>query len=324
MIMRKALVVGINEYKSTPLSGCINDAEAITQRLSRNGDNSVNFSVKNQFNVPTKGILRGYIEDCFSGDADIALFYFSGHGYIDSIGGYIVTPDFSSHDMGVSMQDILTIANQSKCKNRVVILDCCHAGFMGAISTAEQQTAIIGDGVTVLTACKTEQTAKETCGYGIFTALLLESLDGGAADVTGHITLGGIYAYIDKALGPWEQRPVFKTNVTRFSPLRIVKPQIDIEILRRIPEYFPTPSDEFNLDPSFEPTNALDVKHIVTEPYTNPTIAKVFSDLQKLEGVGLLVPCGEEHMYFAAMNSKSCRLTSIGQHFWNLMKNNII
>ena len=48
--------------------------------------------------------------------------------------------------------------------------------------------------------------------HGLFTSLLLEALKGGAADITGHITPGGIYAYIDKALGPWEQRPVFKTK----------------------------------------------------------------------------------------------------------------
>ncbi|MGF1573365.1 MAG: caspase family protein, partial [Sumerlaeia bacterium] len=38
----------------------------------------------------------------------------------------------------------------------------------------------------------------------------------------------------------------------------------------------------------------------------------IFKDLQKMEGVGLVVPVSEEHMYYAAMNSKSCRLTALG------------
>ena len=42
--------------------------------------------------------------------------------------------------------------------------------------------------------------------------------------------------------------------------------------------------------------------------------------LQKLEGIGLVVPVGEEHMYFAAMNSKACELTAVGKQYWRLVK----
>jgi hypothetical protein len=164
----------------------------------------------------------------------------------------------------------------------------------------------------------------EIAGHGVFTSLFLAALSGGAADITGHVTPGGIYAYIDKALGPWEQRPVFKTNVTRFSPLRKVIPQISGAIIRRIINYFDKPDTEIILDPSFEPTNSPIVDHEVIEPYADKDHVKVFSDLQKLEGVGIVVPCEEEHMYFAAMKSKSCKLTPVGQHYWRLVKENII
>ena len=30
-----------------------------------------------------------------------------------------------------------------------------------------------------------------------------------------------------------------------------------------------------------------------------------------MEGVGLVVPVGEEHMYYAAMNSTACKLTAL-------------
>ena len=322
--MKKALVVGINNYPQCPLYGCENDANAVENILSRNADSSANFSVKKELNVPTKGELKRHIVDCFSGNNEIALFYFSGHGYIDAIGGYIVTPDYSQHDMGVSMQEILTIVNDSRTKNKIIILDCCHAGFLGSISTTGQQASIIGDGVTLLTASKSDEPAMEVHGHGVFTSLLLDALNGGAADVTGFITPGGIYAYIDKALGPWEQRPVFKTNVTRFSPLRRAIPQIREDVLRRLVNYFATPDAELPLNPSFEPTNAPAVEHKVVKPYADAENTKIFKELQMLEGVGLVIPCGEEHMYFAAMNSKSCRLTSAGQHYWRLVHENII
>jgi uncharacterized caspase-like protein len=321
IIMKKALIVGINEYPNAPLKGCVNDAEDIAKILECNGDNSPNFEVKKELNVAEKGKLKGLIKECFSGDNEIALFYYSGHGFIDSIGGYIVTPDYSNEDMGVSMQDVLIIANESKCRNKVVILDCCHAGFMGNTSMSGQSAATIQEGVTILTASKSTESALEIGGHGLFTSLLLEALNGGAADITGHITPGGIYAYIDNALGAWDQRPVFKTNVTRFSPLRRVKPQVDSAILRKIVDYFSDPKQECRLDPSFEPTNTDEVEHNVIEPYANEANVAIFKELQKMESVGLVVPCGEEHMYFAAMHSKSCKLTAIGQHYWRLVKN---
>jgi len=36
--------------------------------------------------------------------------------------------------------------------------------------------------------------------------------------------------------------------------------------------------------------------------------------------VGLVVPVGAEHMYFAAMESKYCKLTALGYHYWHLAK----
>lgn len=322
--MRKALVIGIDDYPQCPLRGCCNDAEAIDLLLKKHGDGSPNFSVKLVKNITTKAHLLKLIQDCFSGDADVALFYYAGHGHVNSLGGYLVTPDYSDYDYGVSLQDILAIANQSKCKDKIIILDSCYSGFMGNINLGNQNTAIISEGVTILTASRANETSTEVAGHGLFTSLLIEALSGSAADITGHITPGGLYAYIDKALGPWEQRPVFKTNVTRFTSIRNVVPQVDISVIRKICTYFPSEDALMPIDPSFEPTNFPTVEHEVVLPYACPNNTKVFADLQKLEGVGLVVPVGEEHMYFAAMNSKSCALTSIGKQYWRLVHNDLI
>lgn len=84
--------------------------------------------------------------------------------------------------------------------------------------------------------------------------------------------------------------------------------------------YFETEDFEYKLDPSFEPTNKKEEIHKVVEPYANKEHTSIFADLQKLEGVGLVVPVEEEHMYFAAMNSKSCELTAVGKQYWRLVK----
>ncbi|MDO4487420.1 MAG: caspase family protein [Bacillota bacterium] len=324
MFVKKALIVGIDDYSQCPLYGCCNDAKAVANILRADDKGNPNFSVKLEENIETKAKLKNLIKDCFSGDGDIALFYYSGHGHIDELGGYLVTPDYSMDDPGVSLQDVLSMANMSKFKNRIIILDSCFSGFMGNISTEGQNTAVINEGVTILTASRSSETSIEVNGHGVFTALLLEALNGGAADITGHITPGGIYAFIDKALGPWDQRPVFKTNVTRFVSVRKITPQVDLSIIRKIGEYFTSPDDKLRLDPSYEFTNTTQRKHEVVEPYANPDNVAVFSDLQKLEGIGIVVPVDEAHMYFAAMNSKSCELTAIGKQYWRLVKENMI
>ena len=123
--MKKALVVGIDDYSSSPLTGCVNDANSIANTIESNGDGSPNFGVR-LITSPgadvTRSNLREAIEQLFSGESDMALLYFSGHGFIKSTGGYLVTIDANRYDEGVSMDEILNLANQSKAKNKVIIL----------------------------------------------------------------------------------------------------------------------------------------------------------------------------------------------------------
>ena len=317
--MRKALVVGINNYKYAPLRGCINDATSVGDLLETHGDGSPNFEVWRELDVPTKSDLTTLIANLFSGDCDTALFYFSGHGYINELGGYIVTPDFVKYDEGVSMEDILKLANKSRIKDKIIILDCCHSGVMGSSGIVDGASHL-KDGISILTASRDDEPALEVNGHGVFTSLLLDALRGGAADLRGHISPGSVYAFIDQALGPWQQRPVFKTNIKRFTSIRTVTPPVPPEILRKITEYFPAPQDEMQLDPSFEDTNTKAIVHTLVEPYAIAGNVAIFKHLQKFQSVGLVVPVGEEHMYYAAMRTKSCRLTALGYHYWRLVK----
>lgn len=317
--MKKALIIGINDYPTSPLRGCVNDAAGLATIMETHGDGSPNFDVRLETNVGTKSELKTMISELFSGDSDTVLLYFSGHGFLNELGGYLVTPDHKKYDEGISMDDVLGLANQSRSKNKIIILDCCHSGSFAAPNLGRGAMPI-EEGISILTASRADEPSVEINGHGVFTNLLLDALQGGAADLRGHISPGGVYAYIDQALGAWEQRPVFKTNVTRFTSLRTVSPQVPLSILRRIVKYFPTPHDEFLLNPSFEDTNQLDVPHRVVEPYAKAENVSIFKDLQKLQSVGLVVPVDSDYMYFAAMDSKSCKLTSLGSHYWRLVQ----
>ncbi|MDM8212220.1 caspase family protein [Mediterraneibacter glycyrrhizinilyticus] len=319
--MKKALVVGIDEYPTCPLSGCVNDALAISELLETNGDGSPNFDVRTIPNVSTKSDLLDSVEELFAGDADIALFYFSGHG-ADIGGGYLVTPDFHGRDLGVTMMEVLGIANRSKCKNKIIILDCCYSGKFGENSVSDTKDSVLGEGVTIMTASSRSQVSIENTltGHGVFTELLIQGLKGSAADIGGNITPASLYSFVDQSLGAWEQRPIFKTNISRFLPIRTIEAKVPKAILRKISSYFPNPTDEYNLNPSYEFTNTPDCEHIVIEPYADEANIQKFKELQLFESVGLIEPVGTEHMYFAAMESKSCKLTALGLHYWRLAK----
>lgn len=318
--MKKALVVGLNKYPGCSLDWCDNDAIAMTSLIAANGDGSPNFDVVQIIDSCDKNRLETAIQALFADDDDVALLYFSGHG-ADQDGGYLVTTDYTSTCFGVKMDDVLQWANESRCKNKVIVLDCCFSGQMGE-SLLDSNHSVLGEGVTIMAASRSWQTSMENSEteHGVFTDLLIQGLKGGAADIGGNITAASLYAFVDQSLGAWQQRPVFKTNISQFLPIRTINAKVPKATLRKISHYFANPSDQFRLNPSFEFTNDPSVEHEVIEPYADPKHVEIFKDLQLFESVGLIEPVDTEHMYFAAMESKACKLTALGLHYWKLSK----
>jgi len=323
--MRKALIVGIDKYSSSPLSGCENDAASIANVLEKNGDGSPNFDIKlisSDSNNVTSDVIQTALGELFSGDAETVLFYFAGHGIIDPITntGYIISQDGKKGSWGISLAEILGMANDAspRIKSTVIILDSCNSGYAGEVAgLSKSQVSVIGNGVTILTACHREQTATEGNGQGLFTSILLDGLSGGSADILGRITPASVYSHIDQTLGSWEQRPIYKANVQTFVTLRHIAPKISHDILRRLPEYFKNPTDEFVLDPSFEPDRNNIPENLRNLPVNDDNI-RVFKELQLCNRYGLVIPVEAEHMYYAAINSKSCKLTALGAHYRKL------
>lgn len=323
--MKKALVVGIDDYSTSPLYGCVNDAMAVGNTLETNGDGSPNFSVRlltsNQSNIST-AILSEAIAELFTGDADTALFYFAGHGILNSVTntGYIVSQNGERGAWGYSLSEILGNANRAypRIKSTVIILDSCHSGFAGEVpALGNEQLSAIGSGVTILTACHRSGTAGEADGHGLFSGILLDGLKGSSADICGRITPASVYSHIDQTLGPWEQRPIYKANVQTFVTLRQVNPKIPLDVLRRLPEYFKDATSTFALNPSYE----RDRENVPSE-FRNIPInvenVRIFQELQMCNRHGLVVPVDAEHMYYAAINSTGCKLTALGAHYRKL------
>ena len=135
--MRKALIVGINYYEhGSPLYGCVDDAHAVKAVIERHGDGSVNFDVQlftgtGKTDAVSQTQIKEYVKKLFADDSEIALFYFAGHGHIESTGGYLLASDSQKGDDGVSLTEILSLANESRARNKIIILDSCHSGIAG-------------------------------------------------------------------------------------------------------------------------------------------------------------------------------------------------
>jgi hypothetical protein len=327
--VRKALIVGIDFYEHIDeLSGAVNDAYNVKAALERNADGTINFPNPRLLAASGAGTavdrreLKEAVRELFADDADIALFYFAGHGYIEDTGGYLCGSDCRSGDDGLPLSELMSLANSSPAKNKVIILDSCHGGIAGASAIAPG-VAEISEGVTILTASTANQYAMESgSGSGVFTSLLVDALNGAAANLVGDVTPGSVYAHIDQSLGPWKQRPVFKTNVKTFVSLREASAPIELSNLQQLTRLFSSPDVQLQLDPSYEPERTGAEPNSVPPP--DPAHTADFAVLQNLVRVNLVRPVNAPHMWHAAMESQSCELTVLGQHYWTLIDQGLL
>jgi hypothetical protein len=74
------------------------------------------------------------------------------------------------------------------------------------------------------------------------------------------------------------------------------------------------PAYRYPLDPGHEPESAC--------PDGDKTVR--FAILQKFNRLNLVVPVDAPHMYHAAMFSKACRLTVLGEHYRQLVERRLI
>jgi hypothetical protein len=311
--MKRALLVGIDDYdRFSGLAGCVNDVNALEALLRRNDDNSPNFDCQKRTSA-TGGVARdqllGDLEALFDGAADVALLYFAGHGAGSGTDVTLVTRDGTPATPGIAFSEVLAKLAVSSVREVILILDCCFSGAAGGIPQLASSATALRAGVSILASSRADQLAAEA-NRGRFSTLLGGALAGGAADVVGRVTIAGLYSYLDESFGGWEQRPAFKANVDRLHELRRCAPAVPLTELRQICDLFPLADHLFPLDPSYEPDAAP----------RDPEHERVFSTLQRYRAAKLLEPVDADHMYFAAMESRACRLTPLGRHYWHVAR----
>ena len=319
---RRALLIGIDKYDNVPsLKGCVNDAKSMQEMLSRNEDKSINYNCKlltSPGPLPiTRKELRNQWKQLFSNFRGEALFYFSGHGTPTDVGGYLVTQDGEEDDPGLAMNDLLTLANDSDASSITLILDCCYSGAIGSPANLRSDSIShvqLREGVTILAASGVNEEAIEVGGHGVFTSLVIGALGGGASDIRGNVSAASIYAYVEQALGPWDQRPMYKSHADRLSPIRKCNPHVTDDLLRELPDIFTNYDSPYKLNPSYEHTDDSAIAENVA----------MFNKFKILRNARLLYVDDDLDLYYAALGSRSVSLTPIGQFYCGLAANNLI
>ena len=237
LMSRNALIVGINHYHHLPiLKAAGNDAEAIARRLSQNNsfkvrrlperiisaDGSKHPAMSQEQRV-TQFQLKAALKQLFLPEGEqipeTALFHFSGHGIADYEGydkGYLATSDTEPENpaTGLSLRWLRWLLSQSKVRQQVVWLDCCHSGSLmldvGAANPGAENSGGGGDRHRCFIAASRDfEGAWEDLNspYGVLTKALLEGLDP-ARHSENSVNSFDLVAHVKRALAGELQTPI--------------------------------------------------------------------------------------------------------------------
>lgn len=240
---RYALIIGINDYSTRPLSFCVNDAESIRDILI----NKAHFAKENVFLItsdtsnPVKNISGKLYESIeaiksrFIENEDSIFFYFAGHGANEDGVSKVLL-----HDASLSIQDISQIVASCKPKMQFYVIDACESGGK-TLTRKITQTQIIEDflvyshGVLFLYACQEDEKASEITGikHGLMTYHFLEAINSQELyDNDGILTPGRIQEFVAKKVSSYShfrQLPVIESRVIGYYPFITTKiPPINI------------------------------------------------------------------------------------------------
>ncbi|MGN6420622.1 MAG: caspase family protein [Pseudobacter sp.] len=125
-----AVVIGVSNYEAvTPLKNCLNDANDLTQKLTKLGFNVVLLLDPDVKTVRQKlDSLKKKLQP-----SDTFLFFFSGHGIEYNGENYFFmknsapTSDKNIPEETVALNDVLGVIKFARTKTGIIILDACRS-----------------------------------------------------------------------------------------------------------------------------------------------------------------------------------------------------
>jgi len=286
---RQAVIIGVDRYEDTSianLKGAENDADEMYHHLRSFGDFTVDDDHKLVNERATSQNIRQAVSDLLwkTDECELALFYFSGHGLVDSYGNGFIAP----HDIdrscplvcGIRMQELKDLMTAARNKKAVMmILDCCYSGIASdgdkAVSTSSAAAAeaclapftdpkLQDTGRFVLTSSGSDERSREKLEgqhvlgnqpphpHGAFTFEILEGLDGRASPTGREITVGSLFDFISKSFENNKQHtPRLYGSGIGSLDIMLCRASRQAELENRVQEVKNLLSDESDLDRLF-------------------------------------------------------------------------
>jgi hypothetical protein len=210
-----ALIIGIDAYLHAPRLRCArSDAEAVAETLkNRFGFREENISLLVDETASRAAIMDEFWR--FSGDEvsedDRILIFFAGHGYTQPARrgeiGFLVPQDGDCVNLGtlIRWDEITRNADLVVAKHMLFLMDACYGGLAITRRLAPGTSRYLKDMLSrysrqALTSGKADEVVADANGkrpgHSIFTAHLLDALEGEASNEDGIITANGVMAYV--------------------------------------------------------------------------------------------------------------------------------
>jgi uncharacterized caspase-like protein len=150
-----------------------------------------------------------------AGEQDLLLFYFTGHGVLDSGEAYLVPCDAriaNLQDTAIPMRRVKDIIMGSNARAKIMLLDACHSGAQIGKAGAHMNQGFIqrvfeeAEGLAILASCQQGQVSYEwhDKNQSVFTYYLLEGLAGAADfDHKGFVTIQDVHRYVVDQVKVW-------------------------------------------------------------------------------------------------------------------------
>ncbi len=221
---RWAVLAGVNQYDDYgELHVCVNDVEAISQRLISAGyePDHLRLLTDDEERLPTREeiitALRSWAN--LTEPDDLLLFYYSGHGWADSQDTYLIARNGRSIDLpltAVKLSDVTGIMRAAEARAKIIILDACHSGAdlpgKGAPAMTEEFIQHVfeqAEGLAIIASCKQGEKSYEWQEQerSAFTHFLLEALEGQAdLDRKDFVTVQDVNRYVRHQVSLWAAR----------------------------------------------------------------------------------------------------------------------
>jgi uncharacterized caspase-like protein len=222
-----AIVIGINRYEHEgPLAFAVNDAEGVAKALSEQfGFDPANIACLQDKNATRAAIMSAFM-NLAKGHVhpdDRVLFFFAGHGHTEDghrQTGFLIPQDGTVEDLStlIRWDELTRNADLIQAKHILFLMDACYGGLaVHRRSARAGSSRFLSDILQrrarqVLAAGKPDQVVSDGGGtrkdHSIFTAHLLDGLEGAAAMANGLITGNGLMKYVYEKVGtdPYSQQ----------------------------------------------------------------------------------------------------------------------